>query len=806
MPQNFITDIRYALRSLRKNPGFTVLAVVVMALGIGANTAVFSVVNSVLLRPLDYRDPDRIVTVANQWKTGGAPQGQVSAPDFHDWHDQTSAFAAIAYYSNTETSLTAGSAAEYGRIASVTPEFFRVFAVDPVIGRPFSADEMRPASAGAAVISYGYWQSHFQGNAGALGRTVRMSDKSLTIVGVMPPGFQFPDQTDLWYPANTLFAETNQRSSHNYLVVGRLKPEVSREQAQAQLVSLAARLEKLYPDSNRNKSVVVTRMIDEQVRDVRTTLYLLLGAVALVLLIACANMANLLLAKATSRTREIAIRTAIGASRARIVRQLITESLLLAALSGAAGLLLALWGSSALVLIAPHNVPRLADAGIDRTVLAFTFSISVIASLLFGLAPAVHASKVDLIDALKRGAARAVVGARAGRTRAALVVAEIALSVILLAGAGLLMKSFVAMNNVALGFRPDNILLMSTSVPATDIESARRGGRFYRDIVSQVAAIPGVTSVSATRTPPGRITSNGAYVVDHVPGQGEFTVASPQAIFTILAPGAFAALGIPLKAGRDFQESDAYDAPFTAIINEELARRAFAGQNPLGHLLYCGFDSPKLMRIVGVVGDTHQAGPAQPARPELFMPYQQHPRAGMSMSVIVRTASDPTAMIETLRRKAHDVSPDVPVKFTTLEARLAENAATPRFRAILLGIFAALAVCLAMAGVYGVMAYVVGQRSGEIGLRMALGATPGSVMRLVLKQGLTLAALGLLLGLLGAAATSQLLTRMLFQVKAADPATYAVVALLLAVVALAACWLPARRATHVDPLTALREE
>jgi putative ABC transport system permease protein len=793
-------DFRYALRSLRKNPGFTLLAVLVMALGIGANTAVFSVVNSVLLKPLDYRDPDRIVTVGTLWKNGGQ-QGQVSAPDFHDWHDQSTAFSALAYYAANETAVRAGSTAEYGRIAAVTPEFFAVFDVQPSLGRLFTAEEQQPRSSAAAIISYSFWQSHFAGKPEALGQTIGIQDKTLSIVGVMPPRFQFPNKTDLWYPANTIFSETTSRSAHNYLVAGRLKPDVKLEQAQAQVASIAARLEKLYPPSNRNKSAIVTRM-----SDVRTTLYLLLGAVGVVLLIACANMANLLLAKSTSRTREIAIRAAVGASRGRIVRQLVTESLVLAAVSGLAGLMLALWGSNALVLLAPKNVPRLAETAIDGWVLAFTLGISVVASLLFGLAPALHASKVDLSDTLKRGAARAVGGGGAGRMRAALVVAEIALSVMLLAGAGLLVKSFVALQNVALGFRPENVVVMSASVPATDVETARRAGRFYQDLIAQVAAIPGVSAVSASRTPPGRVSSNGGYWVDHEPRPEELTVAAPQAVFSIVASGAFTALGIPLKTGRDFLESDAYDAPFSAIINEALARKTFPGQNPVGHTIYWGFDSLKEMRIVGVVGDVRQPGPARQPSPEIFAPYQQHPRAGMAMSLMVRTSSDPAAFFETLRRKAREISPDVPVKFTTMESRLSENVATPRFRTLLLGIFAGLAVCLAMAGVYGVMAYVVGQRSAEIGLRMAMGASPMNVMGMVLRQGLALAAIGLAIGLAGAVAATRLLTGMLFEVKPGDPMTYAGVTVLLAVVALAATYIPARRATKVDPLVALRQE
>ena len=799
-------DLKFAFRSLCKNPGFTVLAVLVMGLGIGANTAMFSVVNSVLLKPLDYREPDRLVRLSSFWKTNSA-HGQVSAPDFHDWHDQGTAFSAMAYYDNdAEVAIGARSGAEYGSVAEVTPEFFRVFTVEPFVGRLFTPEEVQPGSAGAVVISYSYWQSHFGGSPNVLGQTLRMADKVFPITGVLPPRFHFPDKTDIWFPANTVFPETASRSAHNYLVAARLKPGVAVEEAQAQMSAVGARLEQQYPDSNRNKSVLVTSMRDEMVGDVRTTLYLLLGAVSLVLLIACANMANLLLAKATSRTREMAIRAALGASRGRIVRQLITESVVLAAASGVAGLLLAVWGSNALVALAPRNVPRLAETSIDGGVLAFTFGVSIVASLLFGLAPAIHASRVDLNDALKQGAARAVVGGGAGRIRAALVVAEIALSVVLLAGAGLLMRSFVAMHNVALGFRPENVLVMGSSVPASDLEGHRRATRFYKALLAEAAALPGVSAAGATRIPPGNVGSWGGYWIDYLPAREGGSVSAPQAVFSVVAPGTFATLGIPLKLGRDLNAGDVYDAPFTAVINEALARRSFAGQDPMGRLIFCGFDSPKPMKIVGIVGDIRQRGPARDPQPEIYMPYEQHPGAATSMSVLIRTAADPAGLFETMRRKARQTSPDVPVKFTTLETLLAENVAAPRFRTLLLGVFAGLAVCLAMAGVYGVMAYVVGQRSNEIGLRMALGASPATVMGLVLRQGLALAGIGLAIGLCGAVAATRLLTKMLFEVQPGDPVTYAGVVVLLGVVALAASYIPARHATRVDPLIALRQE
>ncbi len=799
-------DLKFAIRSLRKTPGFTLLAVMVMALGIGANTAVFSVVNTVLLKPLAYRDPDRIVTLRNYWKKRAAASSFISAPDYHDWHDQSTAFDAMAYHAGEQTAVIVGTAPDYARVTGVTAEFFRVFGAAPLAGRFFSDAEQKPGGGGAAVISSGYWQRVFGGNQNAIGKTLRVYDKTLTIVGILPAEFQFPDKTDIWYPANTIFAENTHRGAHNYFVVGRLKPGVSVENAQAQMSSIASRLEQAYPQSNEGKGVVVERMLDTLVSKVKLTLYMLLAAVGVVLLIACANMANLLLAKSASRTREMAIRAAVGASRGRIVRQLIVESLVLALGGGAAGLVLAIWGADALVALAPSNVPRLAETGTDGWVLLFTLLISVVSSVLFGLAPALQASKVDLNVALKQGGARSVTGGGAGSIRNALVVAEIALSVVLLAGAGLLVRSFQALLSVDNGFKPEKILVAETSFPASGEEGRMRGVRFYNGLVADVRTIAGVSAVGTEVATPGSVHSNGGYWIDHLPPPSELSVHAPQAVFSVVGPGAFNALGIPLKAGRDLSDADTLEAPFAAVINEELARKSFPGQNPIGRSIFCGLDSMKPMTIVGIVGDVRQYGPASKPEPEIYMPYQQHPGWATALNVIVRTSSDPLALLETLRRKIHDHSSDVPVKFTTMEASLAQNVAAPRFRTLLLGILAGLAVCLAMAGVYGVMAYVVSQRSNEIGLRMALGASSGDVLRLVLRHAMTLAAIGLAIGLTGAVGATRLLRSLLFEVKPADPLTYVTVAVLLGTVALAASYVPAHRASRVDPAIALRQE
>jgi predicted permease len=803
---DLLRDLRYAGRNLRRSPGFAALAILIMALGIGANTAVFSVVNAVLLKPLSYRDPDRIATLSNFLRTGEAATAlskQISIPDFQDWHDQSSSFEAMAFYSSREAAVMPGSTAEYARVARVSPEFLHVFAVEPILGRSFTAEEMKPGSGGALIISYAYWQSRFGGDPRALGQTVRVYG-SRAITGVLPPGFRFPNNSDLWVPAN-VFNLNEPRSAQNYLAVARLKPDVSLEEAQTELTSIARRLEQQYAESNKGRSVAVMGMRDEMVGDVRLTLYLLLGAVSVVLLIACANTATLLLGKATARTREVAVRAAIGASQGRIVRQLVTESLLLAFLAGALGLLLAYGGSKALVTLAPADLPRLDETGIDRWVLAFTLCTSLITSLLFGLVPALHASRIDLNEALKQGATRSVIGGGMVRMRGVLVVAEIALAVVLLSGAGVLIKSFVALHNVTLGFRPENVLVMRATVPAPPGVASQEPSQFFKDVLSQIATLPGVLAAGATMAPPGYVDSTGGYFVDHMPEQLDLA-AAPSVVLSIVAPGTFAALGIPLKSGRDFSESDTLDRPFVATVNEALVRKSFPNQNPLGRTIFCPFDSLKGMTIIGVVGDVRQRGPARESMPECYMTYRQHAFNGSTLSLVVRTVGDPNALAETVRRLARERSPDVPVKFTTMEAMLSENVAAPRFRTLLFGIFAALAVLLAMAGVYGVMAYSVGQRSNEIGVRIALGAGTGSVLRLILGQGVALAGLGLALGLAGAIAGTRLLRTMLFQVRPNDPVVYLAVVILLGVVALLASYVPAKRASKIDPLTALRQE
>jgi predicted permease len=797
-----LQDLRYGVRQLCRNPGLTAVAIITLALGIGANTAMFSVVNAVLLKPLAYRNPSRIVTLSSVWKHS-SDYGPVSAPDFRDWQEQSDAFAAMAYYKNFDTAIVTGEKAEYGRVAMVTPQFLRVFDVEPVAGRGFTLDEEKPGSAGAAIVSFSDAQSHFGSSSAALGHTLHIYGKPLTIVGVLPAGFRFPDQTDIWFPAGTILPIVESRGGQNYWAVARLKSGVRLKAAQSQMNAVASRLSKEYPSTDKDMGIAITRLRDEMVRNVRTTLYLLLGAVGLVLLIACANVATLLLTRATGRAREIVVRAALGATRARITRQLITESLLLALLAGGAGLVLAVVSAKALIALAPGNIPFLSETSVDCRVLAFTFALSVLTAVFFGIAPAAHTLRSDLTEALKQGGTR-IVGSGT-RLHRALVVAEIALAMVLLTGTGLLLRSFVELNNVPLGFRPEHVLVMDASVPASGVEGRLRSATFYRGLLDQISDLPGVSAAGATMALPGDACCGGWYWIDRAPRR--FSENTPNAVYSVVTPGTFAALAIPFKAGRDFNVNDTANAPLTAIINEALARQAFPNQDPIGRAILCGLDTDKPMRIIGVVGDVRERGPATNPEPEVFMPYDQHTgSAGTSLSVVVRSTDTSAALAETLRRVVRDRSADVPVRFSTLGDSVSNNLALPRFRTLLLSIFAALAVCLAMVGVYGVLAYVVSQRSNEIGLRMALGATKGNVLRLVLRQGLALVSLGMLLGFGGALIATRLLASMLFKVRPGDPITYLGTAMFVGAVALAASYLPARRAARVDPAVALRHE
>ena len=792
-------DLRYAARAMRRQPGFAAIVVAIMTIGIGANTAVFTVVNAVLLKPLPYPGSDRIVTLSTREIVRGEINRLVTIANFRDWRDQSASFEAMAAYRPGEAPVTANAAAEYVRNATVDGGFFHVFGVDPVLGRTLTPDDMVPGNR-IAVISYAYWLSRFGGDVNILSRTLRVGLNEFSIVGVMPPGFQFPNQTDLWRPLATT---ATSRTSHNLFAVARVRPGIALATAQTELNTIAARLEQQYPDSNKGRGVVATHLQDELVGDVRRTLYVLWGVVAVVLLIACANAATLLLGRASARTREVAVRTALGASRSRIVRQLITESLTLALFAGVLGTLLASWGAKVLVSLTPAAVVRGSDASVDPSVLAFTLLVTVAISVLVGLVPALHASRIDFTDAVKHGGTRAVVGGAMVRTRGLLVASQIALAVVLLTGAGLLVKSLMALHGVDLGFRPDNVLVAR----ATGVRALPANTQFFHEVIARIAALPGVTAAGATSIPPGELSlaGDGAYFIDRMPERRD-RASEPHAFFSIITPNTFAALGIPIKSGRDFNASDTAQSPLVAIVNEALVRKTLGGESPLGRGIVCTFDRKEPMTIIGVVGDVRQRDPAIAPEPECYMPFTQHAYNGSTLNLVIRTAGNPSALADSVRRVSAEISPEIPLAFTTMEEVIAKRVDAPRFRAVLFALFAGVAVCLAMAGIYGMMAYSVHQRSQEIALRMALGAGRSTVLRLILLRGLALTAVGLVVGLAAASALTRLLATMLFEVQPFDPLVYLVVSVLLSVVTLLAGYLPARRAAGLDPAEVLRAE
>ncbi len=797
-------DLKFAIRSFRRNPGFTALSVAILALGIGANTAIFSVVDAVLLRPLAYPDPGRLVSLTTAWKNGGL-YGQVSGPDFLDYQSRSTAFTSLAAYDDGIESIVGNGTSEFAGAAEVSSDFFRTLGIQPVAGRGLVASDWKK-KASVAVVSAAFWQRHFGNVPFTPGRIVKFENTSFEIVGMLPAGFHFPEDvtTDVWAPFQDALENTN-RGGHNYRVIGRLKPGISVEQAQSQLSALSQRLQQIYPGSNKDASAYLTTLTDFTVRRVKTSLYILLAAVVVVLLIACANVANLLLARGSARVRELAVRTSLGATQFRLVRQLLTEAAILSAFGCGFGILLAYALLPLLVRLAPSYLPRLNQIHIDPAVLLFAIGAGCIATLLFGLAPALQARRTDPNVDLRAGGSRGSLGGSTGRLRQAFVVAEVALSVVLLVSAGLLLKSFAATVSVDLGFRPDKLLVAELSVPS---ESGERVNHlFYQPLLARLSQTPGVTSAALSHTLPGdsATRSDGAYIID---GQTmkDFTVNSPQAGFSVVSRAYFQTLHIPLLAGRDFSDRDGLAEPPVAIISASLARRAYPRQNAVGHKILCGLDleSMKWMQIVGVVGDIRMDGPTIAPTPEIYMAYLQHPRS--ELSLIVNARNNPMAFAGPLRRDIRALDPEASLKLTTMENHLADVVSTPRFSSTLVSAFAALAILLAAIGIYGVMAYSVVQRTSEIGLRIALGADRRRILGLVLSQATTLTAMGLVLGTIGAAAAGRLLKSQLFEVSASDPAIYITMLVLLAALTLAASFIPAWRACRIEPLDALRQE
>ena len=804
--RTLLQDVRYALRTLSKSPGFTLVAVLALALGIGANTAIFSVVKAVLLSPLPYPDPERLVWVRETHRE--IPDEPASAPNYNDWRTQANSFEGLAAYADTALTLT-GEGVEPERVpaAVVSGNFFEVLGAAPALGRGFTAEEEVSGKHRVVVLSHGLWQRRFGASPEALGQTLIIGGNPYTVVGVAPPGFKTPvmeKPAQLWIP--TVYNLTQNARRSDYLdVVGRLKRGATIEQARAELSGIAARLAQEYPASNLGWDVKVVPLHERVVGDVRPALWILMGVVGFLLLISCANVANLQLARAAARRQEIAVRTALGARRGRIVRQFLTESVMLALAGGVLGLLLAMWGVELLVALSPGNIPRLDEVGLDARVLAFTFGVSLVTGVVFGLLPALSASKTDLGESLKEGGSRgATTGRGTRRLRSSFVVAEIAIAVVLLAGAGLMIRSFIQVQAVDPGFRPERILALDLSLPRAKYQEEAQLAAFYEQLTARAAALPGVERAALVDSLPLEGGSVLAFVIE---GRPELPPEKVQdAKFNTATPDYFDVMGIGHVRGERLTAQHREGVPDACVINETMARKFWPDEDPVGKRLNIGDPaSTPWMTVVGVVRDARSSGLEKEPYPQVYMPALQFRRRAMTF--VARTSGDPLALVPTVRRELAALDKDLPLyNVRTMEQVLADSISRRRFQMILIAAFAGLGLLLAAVGIYGVISYSVAQRTHEIGVRVALGARAKDILRLVVGQGLGLTLVGVGVGLAGAFALTRVMASLLYGVSATDPLTFAVVPLALLGVALLACLVPARRATKVDPMVALRYE
>ncbi len=798
-----LQDLRYGTRMLLKHPGFTLIAILTLAIGIGANTAIFSVVNSVLLRPLPFKEPEKIVKIWETFHPKG--QGTVSVANLKDWREQNDVFEHIAAYTFGNYSLQGREHPERIPGVTVTPDFFDVMGVQPALGRLFQEGETQAGSTRLVVISTRLWQRNFGSDPGIIGKEITLGGENFTVIGVMPSSFRFPSQlTDLWVPLVFTPEEQANRGSHSYFAIARLKPGVTFAQAQEQMVTIAGRLEQQYPDNQSGRSVLLVDLQEEVVGYMRQSLLMLLGAVGFVLLIACTNVANLLLARATGRRKEIAIRTALGAGRGRLIRQLLTESVLLSVTGGALGLLLGRWGTDGLVALATGYLPRSQEVSLDSRVIIFTLTISVLTGILAGLAPAVQVSKTNLQESLKEGG-RSGDSPHRNIVRSLLVVGQTASALVLLVGAGLLIKSFLQLQRVDSGLRPENTLTMRLTLPSSKYNTQQAVSGFYDQLLPRVSGLPGVVSAGViTLLPVQQYGTNGSINIE---GQGPYPPGqAPLAEFRVTSPDYFTTFRIPLVAGRFYTAQDQANTEPVLVINQALARQFMEGEDPIGKRIRVSGTS---WTVIGMVGDVKQSGLTGAARPELYLPYAQGLSADWmrDMTLVVRATSDPTLLTNAIRSEVLGVDPAQPVyNVKTMEQVIADSFSYQRLNTMLLSIFAGVALLLAVIGIYSVMSYTVTQNTREIGLRMALGAQQMDVLKLIVGQGLMLTLIGVGVGLAASFALTHLMASLLFGVTATDPLTFAAVSLLLIVVAVLACFIPARRATRVDPMVALRYE
>jgi predicted permease len=799
-------DLRYGARKLRQNPGFSLVAIMTLALGIGANTAIFSVVNAVLLRPLPFEQPEQLVRVFGTNARRSSFSRPHSYPNFADLRAQGRTFESMAAFTGTTAALSGVDAPEQITGVIASGDVFSVLRAKPLLGRLLSAEDERPDGTRVVVISHGLWQRRFGGDLQIVGRVIKLDGRDREVVGVTPADFSFEFVTsaaDFWMPINPAGSSYQQRGAIFLEAIGRLKPGVSLGEASADLGVVATRLEQQYQESNAGIGVRIAPAQEELVGDVRPTLLLLLGAVGFVLLIACANVANLLLARSAGRHREIAVRSALGAWRGRIVRQLLTESAMLAFAGGALGLLFALWGVRLLSALVPENVPRFGETSMDLRVLGFTLGATVLTGLLFGIAPALQSSRFDLNEALKEGGRAGSDGRGRSRVRSLLIVSEVALSLVLLVGAGLLIKSFVKLRNTDPGFDPSNTLTASVSLSPVRYDTDEEISDFYRRLIERVRTLPGVEVVGAVNPLP--LGENDYAFGFTVLGQPPLPPGQRQSASTrFVSPDYFRAQRVPMRAGRAFTEADKAGAPGVIIVNEAFARRHLPGVEPLGQRLRLGINSME-GEIVGVVGDMRGTNLATPADPEYYVP--EAAVSTSDMTLVIRTTADPASLTPALRQVVSEMDGDLPLyDVRTMESLMARSVARQRFSMTLVGVFAALAVLLSAVGIFSVMSFLVAQRTHEIGIRMALGARPGDILSMVVRHGIVLTLVGVGVGLAAAFTLTRLMSGLLYEVSATDPLVYGGVTALLAAVALLASYVPARRATKVDPLIALRYE
>jgi putative ABC transport system permease protein len=805
-----LSDLKYALRMLAKSPGFTAIAMLTLALGIGANSAIFSVVDTILLRPLPFPKPHELVAVWGSVSHAGGEKETDSFPNYVDLRDQSQTLDSLTAYARAAAVLTGTEESREVLGLAVTSDVFRVLGVSPVLGRAFTREDDNP-DARVVVFTHHAWKTLLNGDPKIVGQQIKMSSRSYTVLGVMPPGFQFPvegERAQYVMPLHPLVPEeVKRRDSHFLRLVGRMKPGVSIEQCNAELNAISSRLAKEYPETNTNRSNLVVGLHRDIVGDVRPALITVLVAVLFVLLIACANVANLLLARASARQREIAIRTALGASRWRIVSQLLLEGFLLALLGALGGLLIAWWGMDLLRVFGPQDVPRLGEIAINAPVWIFTFAAAVLSTLLFALIPALQVTRPNMSQSLQEGGSRGAVGPESHRLRGLLVISQVALSLLLLVGAGLLIKSFVNLRATKPGFDPSHAVTLHLSLPKVKYPDANQHREFFEQILPKLAAIPGVEAAGGAMPMPFSGNDRGSSFT--VAGQPPLARGNhPIASHLTITPGYFHAMKTPLLAGRDFNLHDTKDSMLVIIVNEAFVRRFFGGRNPIGQRIVLDQEDNKTttLEIVGVVASSHHETLAAEAQPEFYIPHTQDPTR--RMDIVLRTSAAELSGLQAAFRnvvQAYDKDIYIPA-LETLEQRVGTTLAQPRFNMMLLGTFAGVAMILAAIGIYGVIAYSVAQRTREIGIRMALGAQRRNMLQMILWQSFSLVGIGLFAGLLGALGLTRLMTSLLYGVTAHDLSIYAIVMTLLSSAALLASYFPARRAMHVDPIVALRYE